>query len=190
MAQNVSGGGGRSRGRRRRRPRGDVRSGSHPRKSKSGGGKRSARGSRGNAKTRRGAGNKTPQPHAGPAPAAGRYFTGELNEFELFCAYHLRLDRDGKVGKFGMNDIASRFGTDVSAIEQALADFAIDPKQIDSAFDMDLARLDIKVAPPGIDRVELARTIFQDFLDAGCGTGPVPNIPGEPVEAASSETGD
>ena len=41
-------------------------------------------------------------------------------------------------------------------------------------FDIEMAKLDVSVAPPGIDRVELARSIFGDFLEAGCGVGPMP----------------
>ena len=33
-------------------------------------------------------------------------------------------------------------------------------------FDMALAQLDIQVAPEGVDRTELARNIYEDFLKA------------------------
>ena len=37
---------------------------------------------------------------------------------------------------------------------------------LDRDFDMALAQLDIQVAPEGIDRTELGRNIFKDFLEA------------------------
>jgi hypothetical protein len=116
------------------------------------------------------------QPTTAPSISAQRYFNGELtNEFELFCAYHLSLDRDGKYRKLGMNDIAHRFAADIPAIERALAQFQMEKQRVSkSSFDLELARLDVQCVPPGIDRVEIARTLFQEFLDAGCGVGPVP----------------
>ena len=37
---------------------------------------------------------------------------------------------------------------------------------LDRDFDMALAQLDIQVAPEGINRTELGRNIFEDFLEA------------------------
>ena len=37
---------------------------------------------------------------------------------------------------------------------------------LDRDFDMAMAQLDIQVAPEGVNRTELARNIFEDFLEA------------------------
>ena len=37
---------------------------------------------------------------------------------------------------------------------------------LDKDFDMALAQLDIQVAPEGIDKIELAKSIYEDFLEA------------------------
>ena len=37
---------------------------------------------------------------------------------------------------------------------------------LDRDFDMAMAQLDIQVAPEGVNRTELARNIFEDFLKA------------------------
>jgi hypothetical protein len=43
----------------------------------------------------------------------------------------------------------------------------MDPESLlDRDFDMALAQLDIQVAPEGVDRLELAQGIYQDFKDA------------------------
>jgi len=122
-----------------------------------------------------------------PSPAAARYFTGELNAFELFCAYHLGIDRDGKYRKCGMNDIASRFKTDPGGIEEALSEYNMEKRSVsNSQFDLEMARLDVQIVPPGIDRVEIARDLFVQFLDAGLGVGPVPK-PNSPAAASEAD---
>ena len=37
---------------------------------------------------------------------------------------------------------------------------------LDRDFDMALAQLDIQVAPEGVDRMELAKTIYEDYLES------------------------
>ncbi|MBN1948099.1 MAG: hypothetical protein JW797_20690 [Bradymonadales bacterium] len=109
-------------------------------------------------------------------PGAIRYFTGQLNDFELFCAYHLGLDSNGAYCRPTLQEVARRFGTEPAQIEQALHDYGLSSQRVQEVhFDMEAARLDIEVAPPGIDRVELARTIFQEYLDAGTGLAHAPH---------------
>lgn len=118
-----------------------------------------------------------------PCMGAQRYFTGQLSEFELFCAYHLGLDEDGNFNPRDFGGIARRFGIDDEGLRSAIQQYRMEPDRVRAAkFDMEMAKIDVEVVPPGIDRVELARTIFQDFLDAGCGVGPVPvwKAPAEP----------
>lgn len=178
MTEESAGGNDRQGRRRRRRPRrkdrGGESGGQASRKAKS-------RGQNRGPKRGKPPGRKSPSVQAGPSPAARRYFTGELTEFELFCAYHLKLDKNGIPGDFQLKAVAARFGLEPPDVRAALEDFGLDDGRLSSSsFDVELARLDIKVAPVGIDRVEVARTIFQELLDAGCGTGPVPNLPAEP----------
>jgi hypothetical protein len=118
-----------------------------------------------------------------PCLGAQRYFSGELNAFELFCAYHLGIDRDGAVRNHNLSDVARRFGVDRAGLDAALTDFNMDRERVRRAsFDLEMARLDVAVVPPGVDRVEVARSIYSDFLAAGCGVGPLPVgrvLPGE-----------
>lgn len=90
-----------------------------------------------------------------------------IDPFELFCAYHLGLGRDGSVRSPDLNDTARRFGVGPGAIKQALVTFAMDPESLDDTdFDVSLARMDIQVSPPGISKKELARGLFQELIDA------------------------
>ncbi|MCA9562404.1 MAG: hypothetical protein KC561_02900 [Myxococcales bacterium] len=166
MSENASDDGEQKRGRRRGRPRRGKRKpqGSSNRPSKSGNNNKKS-------------GKQQIKPSREASTAAALYFTGELNEFELFCAYHLGLDPQGKPGKFGLGHIARRFSVEIDDVKAALTEFKMDKDAISGTdFEPELARLDIKVAPPGIDRVQIALTLFQEFLDCGCGVGPVPEV--------------
>ena len=125
-----------------------------------------------------------------PSQGATRHFTGELNEFELFCAFHLGINEKGGHYQPNINEVARRFDAQPDDIQRALQDYRMDRERISSSsFNLDLAKLDIEVAPPGIDRVELARTIFKDFLESGCGIGPVPSYIASAAVATHSSSG-
>ncbi len=66
-----------------------------------------------------------------------------------------------------LNEVARRFGQDPATVRQALKEGNMDSASLlDRDFDMALAQLDIQVAPEGIDRMELAKSIYEDFLGA------------------------
>lgn len=103
------------------------------------------------------------------APAGGD--TGKLvagiEPFELFCAYHLGITRDKQYKPSNINEVARRFNSDPATVKQALKEYDMDPGQLfDRDFDMALAQLDIQVAPEGVDRKELAKNIYEEFLNA------------------------
>jgi hypothetical protein len=84
-----------------------------------------------------------------------------------------------------LSSLARRFEIEEPAVHKALAEFRLEPDRVKRAgLDMSLYRLDMEVAPPGVDRVELARSIFQEVLDVGCGVGPVPERLPLPAEMA------
>ena len=95
--------------------------------------------------------------------------TGSLDPFSLFCAYHLGIGPKKEYRPSNINEVARRFGNDPATIRQALKDCDMDSASLlDKDFDMALAQLDIQVAPEGIDRMELAKSIYEDFLAAPC----------------------
>ncbi|MZG53924.1 MAG: hypothetical protein F3743_06475 [Nitrospinae bacterium] len=92
---------------------------------------------------------------------------GGLDAFTLFCAYHLGIGPNKEYKPTNINEIARRFGQDQGVVKQALKDCNMDSASLlDRDFDMALAQLDIQVAPEGIDKMELAKSIYEDFLEA------------------------
>jgi len=92
---------------------------------------------------------------------------GALDAFELFCAYHLGLSPEGKYRQQNIHDIARSYNKTPAEIKQLLVDFGIDADtMIHSKFDITLAQLDIQVAPEGINKKELAKSIYEDFMNA------------------------
>ena len=88
-----------------------------------------------------------------------------LDAFALFCALHLGITHDDRYQKPNLDEIARRFGTNAEGIRRQLAEFRIDEATIrQSQFDLEGAQLDIRLAPEGISRVEIARDLFQDFI--------------------------
>ena len=93
--------------------------------------------------------------------------TGNLDPFNLFCAYHLGIGPKKEYRPSNLNEVARRFGQDPVTVRQALKESGMDSASLlDRDFDMALAQLDIQVAPEGIDRIELAKSIYEDFLTA------------------------
>ncbi|MEK9629329.1 MAG: hypothetical protein VW455_09950 [Nitrospinota bacterium] len=92
---------------------------------------------------------------------------GDLDAFTLFCAYHLGIGPNKEYKPSNINEIARRFGQDQGVVKQALKECNMDSASLlDKDFDMALAQLDIQVAPEGIDKMELAKSIYEDFLEA------------------------
>ena len=90
--------------------------------------------------------------------------TGNLDPFKLFCAYHLGIGPKKEYKPANLNEVARRFGQDPATVRQALKECGMDSASLlDRDFDMALAQLDIQVAPEGIDRMELAKSIYEDF---------------------------
>ena len=90
-----------------------------------------------------------------------------IDPFELFCAYHLGITSQNQYRPSNINDVANRFKIDVGTTRQILKEYEMDSASLlDRDFDMALAQLDIQVAPEGINRTELGRSIFENFLEA------------------------
>jgi len=90
-----------------------------------------------------------------------------IDPFELFCAYHLGITSQNQYRPSNINEVANRFRIDVGTTRQILKEYEMDSASLlDRDFDMALAQLDIQVAPEGINRTELGRNIFENFLEA------------------------
>ena len=126
------------------------------------------RGSRGNGRIRSPSKQSANSSAAAKATSAlEKPLTGGLDAFSLFCGYHLGIGPKKEYRPTNLNEIARRFGTDPATVRQALKECGMDSAALlDRDFDMALAQLDIQVAPEGIDRMELAKSIYEDFLAA------------------------
>lgn len=90
----------------------------------------------------------------------------ELDAFELFCTYHLGITSRNTYERPNARDVARRFNVSVDEMHDALRRFGIDNNALkDCDFDISLARLDIRVAPEGIDRREIAKMLFNEMLE-------------------------
>jgi hypothetical protein len=90
-----------------------------------------------------------------------------IDPFELFCAYHLGISSQNQYRPANINQVANRFKIDIGTTRQILKEYGMDSASLlDRDFDMALAQLDIQVAPEGVNRTELGKNIFEDFLEA------------------------
>lgn len=90
----------------------------------------------------------------------------ELDAFELFCCYHLGITSRNTYERPNARDVARRFNVSIDEMHDALRRFGIDNDALKGCdFDISLARLDIKVAPEGIDRREIAKMLFNEMLE-------------------------
>ncbi len=90
-----------------------------------------------------------------------------IDPVELFAAYHLGLTQEKGYQPQNINDVSRRFNSSPARIKEILAKYDLDSESVMSKdFDMGLAQLDIKVAPAGIDRGEIAQQLYDEFREA------------------------
>ncbi|MEC7640669.1 MAG: hypothetical protein VYC17_00795 [Nitrospinota bacterium] len=91
----------------------------------------------------------------------------EIDPFELFCAYHLGIEPNNGYKPANINQVSQRFGVDPATIRQATQKYGFDPESmLNKDFDLALAQLDIQVAPEGVSKIELAKGLYEEFLNA------------------------
>jgi hypothetical protein len=92
---------------------------------------------------------------------------GPPDAFALFCAYHLGITSTDGYHKPKLEEIAKRFGMKPQEILDLLVEFGLDEETIKrSKFDLVGAQMDIRVAPEGLSRIEIARDLYQELVDA------------------------
>lgn len=96
-----------------------------------------------------------------PAPV-----NGPPDGFTLFCSYYLGVTPDDGYQKPDPDAVARRYGLNRESLQQLLVENGLDEKSLRQArFDLEGARLDIRVAPQGISRTEIARDLYNEFLE-------------------------
>lgn len=89
-----------------------------------------------------------------------------MTGFDLFCAYWLGIGENNTYRKPNIRDVSRRFDRSTREIEEALKYCGMDIDAVKrSGYDMSLAQLDISVAPEGIDKRELAKGLFEEFVE-------------------------
>lgn len=108
-----------------------------------------------------------PQPATSAATSGEQKLVANIDPFDLFCAYHLGITPDKTYKQANINQVAARFKVDPATIHTAVKNYRMDSASLlDLDFDMALAQFDIQVAPEGVDRVELAKGVYEEFLEA------------------------
>ena len=141
------------------------------RRQRGGGGGRQQSGGRNGG---RGGGGKPRTQHDNAAPRKGKAFSspyevpesGLIAPFDLFCACYLGIMPDGSYRSMGLSEVAKRLNRNPNDLKQTLHDYHMDAEQLKKVgFDLSLAKLDMQVAPEGMDRRELARGLFEELLE-------------------------
>jgi len=88
----------------------------------------------------------------------------ELSPFSIFCTLWLGItDTDGFRPR-SPAEVARSFALDRESLDAYLERHSLDAAALERVgFDLESARFDIQVAPPGISRTELARTLFAEL---------------------------
>jgi len=88
----------------------------------------------------------------------------KLNEFELFCLYHLGLVGTQAGIPLNLNQIAQRLNVSLDDLDAFLSQTRLDPQSVlNSGFDLVGAQMDIQLAPKGIHLESVARRHFEEF---------------------------
>ena len=86
--------------------------------------------------------------------------------FALFCACYLGIQENNTYRPPRLQDAARMLGVPISTLKQSLKDYALDLDTVmRSEFELSLAKLDIKVAPEGINKFELAKELYKEYRE-------------------------
>jgi hypothetical protein len=105
---------------------------------------------------------------------AGGFRRPRIDPFELFAAYHLGLGENKRFRPVGIHEISKRFNCHQNDILHLLTLYSMDNKALDrlrGRFEVGWARQDIKAAPEGVDKEEIARDRYRDFLECAVEVG-------------------
>ncbi len=92
----------------------------------------------------------------------------ELAPFSVFCALYLGITEDNGWSEPDPGRVARRFDLSRDDLEAYLRDHKLTEEDLAATdFDFEGARIDIRVAPVGISRVELARTMYSELRGEG-----------------------
>ncbi len=91
----------------------------------------------------------------------------QLSAFELFCSLYLGITPEGQFRAQKPPEVGQRFDLSAFELDAKMVEFGLDHDTLRrSGFDMTLAKYDIRVAPEGISRRELAKPWFDELREA------------------------
>jgi hypothetical protein len=111
-------------------------------------------------------GHRSPhaEPHGETAPVEPLAELASATPFAIFCSLWLGITPTDGFRLEGPDAVARRFGLTRDALDGLLAEHGLRAEDLRRAgFDVESARLDIRVAPSGISRVELARPMWREL---------------------------
>ena len=95
-----------------------------------------------------------------------RELDGPPDGFGLFCAYHLGVTSDDGYQKPSLDETARRYGISHDEVRALLTEHKLDPETMgQTKFDLEGAKLDVRLAPEGISRIEIARDQYAEYLE-------------------------
>ena len=101
-----------------------------------------------------------------PIPEEIDSIQNNLDPFALFCACYLGIQENNTYRQPRLQDAARMVGAPISVLKQVLKDYALDIDAMSrSGFELSLAKLDIKVAPEGINKFELAKELYKEYRE-------------------------
>lgn len=75
--------------------------------------------------------------------------------------------KDGTYKPANIHTVARQFNKPAGELKQLLQNYGLDAMAVmERDFDMAMAQIDMQLAPEGINKVELAKPIFEEFLVA------------------------
>jgi hypothetical protein len=105
----------------------------------------------------------------------------DLTPFSVFCALYLGITETDDYQSQDERAVARRFGVSEPELRDFLEANGLSGRELALAdFDLQSAQLDIKVAPEGISRTELARTLFEELCEVTGRTDWSPSASSEP----------
>lgn len=100
-----------------------------------------------------------------PTGETQNHFDGDPDGFGLFCAYYLGVTSDDSYQKPSLDETARRYKLSHDEVRSLLRDHKLDPETFKgSSFDLEGAKLDVRLAPEGISRIEIARDHYAEYV--------------------------
>lgn len=90
---------------------------------------------------------------------------GPPDAFGLFSAYYLGVTADDGYKKPTLDATSRRFGVSPDEVKGLLQEHSLDPETIaKTEFDLEGAKLDVRLAPECMSRTEIARDLYESYL--------------------------